>query len=417
MDDIIKLNVDKQDMPCNKANDLLSVTDDLLCDVRADISQSRKLSVPIAQLSTLGAGVASLLPAFRSVTQTSAVASDGLFRLANATVGDTLKVAKNGNFWGAFKTADGTSKFAQLQAAGPITSTTSMVMPIDPATMMMAVALFSIEQQLGNIAEMQKKIFSFLEIEKESEIEADIETLSNIIAKYKHNWDNQQFIASNHKMVIDIQRTARKHMNSYQKRVKDTINDKKLLVLQSKIKTTLDEMVTDFKYYRLSLFAFSMSSLIEIMLSGNFKEENILAIKEEIQKLAFDYREAFDEGSMYLENLEKSSVESNVLKGVSATSKAVGKLIGSIPKIKDGQIDERLQEAGEHVSKKVKSIESDSIVAFAEMSNPGTSLFTEKMDDLIFVYSFTNSLTTIFSIFSPLFFCTNKLSAIFLLCV
>lgn len=392
MDNIIKLNADKQETPCNDANNLICVTDDLLCDVRADISQSRKLSMPIAQLSTLGAGVSSLLPAFRTVTQTSSVASEGLFRLANAAVGDTLKVAKNGNFWGAFKTADGASKFAQLQSAGPLTSTTSMVMPIDPATMMMAVALFSIEQQLGNIAKMQEKIFSFLKTEKESEIEADVETLSNIINKYKHNWDNEQFIASNHKMVIDIQRTARKHMNSYQKRVRDTIKDKKLLVLQSKIKTTLDEMIKDFKYYRLSLFAFSMSSLIEIMLSGNFKEENILAIKEEIQKLAFGYREVFEECSVYLEKLEKSSVESNVLKGVSSTSKAVGKFIGSIPKIKDGQIDEFLQDSGEHIKEKAIAIETDSISAFAEMSNPGTSLFTEKMDDMITIYNHTTDI-------------------------
>lgn len=396
MDNIIKFNSndsnDLSPMPCAEANDLISITDNVLLDVRTDISQSKSLSMPIAQLSTLGAGVASLLPAFRTVAQTSTVAGEGLFRLANAAVGDTLKVAKNGNFWGAFKTADGASKFAQLQSAGPIQATNSMVMPIEPATMMMAVALFSIEQQLGNIAEMQKKILSFLEIEKESEIEADIETLSNIIEKYKHNWDNEQFISSNHKMVIDIQRAARKNMVSYQKKVRDVIKEKKLLVLQNKIKTTLDELMKDFKYYRLSLFTFSMSSLIEIMLSGNFKEENILSIKEEIQKLSFAYRDIYGECSVYLEGMEKSSVESNLLKGVSATSKAVGKFIGSIPKIKDGQIDERLQEAGEHVSDKAKAIETDSIAAFAEMSNPGTSLFTEKMDDLIFVYNQTTDI-------------------------
>ena len=396
MDNIIKFNSndshDLSPMPCAEANDLISITDSVLLDVRTDISQSKSLSMPIAQLSTLGAGVASLLPAFRTVTQTSTVAGEGLFRLANAAVGDTLKVAKNGNFWGAFKTADGASKFAQLQSAGPLQATNSMVMPIDPATMMMAVALFSIEQQLGDIAEMQKKILSFLEIEKESEIEADIETLSNIIEKYKHNWDNEQFITSNHKMVTDIQRTARKNMLSYQKKVRDVIKEKKPIVLQNKIKNTLDELMKDFKYYRLSLFTFSMSSLLEIMLSGNFKEENILSIKDEIQKLAFTYRDVYGECSVYLEGMEKSSVESNLLKGVSATSKAVGKFIGSIPKIKDGQLDERLQEAGVHVSDKAKEIEADSIAAFAEMSNPGTSLFTEKMDDLIFVYNQTTDI-------------------------
>ncbi len=393
MDNIIKFNSnDSQElspMPCAEANDLISITDNVLLDVRTDISQSKSLSMPIAQLSTLGAGVASLLPVFRTVTQTSTVAAEGLYRIPNAVIGDTLKAAKSGNFWPSFKNSN---KLAQLQKVDSLQSTTSMVMPIDPAAMMMAVALFSIEQQLGNIVEMQKKILSFLEIEKESEIEADIETLSNIIEKYKHNWDNEQFISSNHKMVIDIQRTARKNMVSYQKKVRDVIKEKKLLVLQNKIKTTLDELMKDFKYYRLSLFTFSMSSLIEIMLSGNFKEENILSIKDEIQKLSFVYRDIYGECSVYLEGMEKSSVESNLLKGVSATSKAVGKFIGSIPKIKDGQIDERLQEAGEHVSDKAKTIETDSIAAFAEMSNPGTSLFTDKMDDLIFVYNQTTDI-------------------------
>lgn len=393
MDNIIKFNSnDSQELsqtPCAEVNDLINITDSVLLDVRTDISQSKSLSMPIAQLSTLGAGVASLLPAFRTVTQTSTIAAEGLYRIPNAVIGDTSKAAKSGNFWPSFKNSN---KLAQLQKVESLQSTSSIVMPIDPATMMMAVALFSIEQQLGNIAEMQKKILSFLEIEKESEIEADIETLSNIIEKYKHNWDNEQFISSNHKMVIDIQRTARKNMVSYQKKVRDVIKEKKLLVLQNKIKTTLDELMKDFKYYRLSLFTFSMSSLIEIMLSGNFKEENILSIKEEIQKLSFAYRDIYGECSVYLEGMEKSSVESNLLKGVSVTSKAVGKFIGSIPKLKDGQIDERLQEAGEHVSDKAKAIETDSIAAFAEMSNPGTSLFTEKMDDLILVYNQTTDI-------------------------
>ena len=137
---------------------------------------------------------------------------------------------------------------------------------------------------------------------------------------------------------------------------------------------------------------FRSSSLLEIMLSGNFKEENILSIKDEIQKYAFTYRDVYGECSVYLEDMEKSSVESNLLKGVSATSKTVGKFIGSIPKIKDGQLDERLQEAGVHVNDKAKEIETDSIYAFAEMSNPGTNLFTDKMDDLIFVYNQTTDI-------------------------
>jgi len=40
-----------------------------------------------------------------------------------------------------------------------------------------------------------------------------------------------------------------------------------------------------FKYYNLSLYTYSLASYIEIMLSGNLAEKNILSIKEEIEKL------------------------------------------------------------------------------------------------------------------------------------
>ena len=373
-------------------NDLIEITDGILLDARTDISKKNTISMPIAQLATLGTGVSSLIPALRTVTQTTTVSTQGLYRLANAGVGDTLKVAKNSNFWGAFKTAEGTSKFAQLQAAGPLSATNTAVMPIDPATMMMAIALFSIEQQLGNIAEMEKQILSFLEVEKESEIEADVETLSNIISKYKNNWDNALFIASNHKLVIDIQRTARKHMNSYQKKVSEILTSKQLIVAQSKVNSTLMDLQKKFKYYRLSLYTFSMASLVEIMLSGNFKEENITGAKSEIESLSMAYRDIYGQCSLYLEKMCASSLEANVLKGIGAASRAAGKFIGSIPVIKEGSVDEFLQSGGAQLKEDAVGIERNVVKSFAEISNPSTGVFIEKMKDMIQIYNHTTEI-------------------------
>ena len=104
------LNGEKQMQPQNSSgDDLARIADGILLDTRARLADKPAISMPIAELATLGAGVASLLPAFRTVTQPTIVHADGLYRLANAGVGDALKVAKNGNFWGAFKTAQGTS--------------------------------------------------------------------------------------------------------------------------------------------------------------------------------------------------------------------------------------------------------------------------------------------------------------------
>ena len=396
MNNIIKFNDDKNivteqnDEMVREFHNLVEMTEEMLRDARKEIANTKTLSMPIAELTLLGAGVSPLIPALRTVTQTTTINTQGLYQLANAGVGDVLKVAKNGNFWGAFKTADGASKFAQLQAARPLTATNTTVMPIDPATMMMAVALFAIEQQLKGIEETQKQILSFLEIEKESEIEADVEILSKMITTYKHNWNNEHFVASNHKMVLDIQRTARKNMLSYKKRVAELLDSKKLIVSQAKVKATLGDLQKKFKYYRLSLYTFSMASLVEIMLSGNFKEEYISDVKEELKKFSLEYRDLFTECSMYLEKMTSVSVEANVMKGISVASKAVGKFIGNIPVVKEGQVDEFLQDSGAHLKENAQDMQKNVLEAFATLHNPGTGVFMDRMEDMIQIYNHTD---------------------------
>lgn len=373
-------------------NDLVEIAEGILLDARTDLASKTTLSVPIAELATLGAGVSSLIPALNTVTQTITVNTQGLYQLANAGVGDVLKVAKNGNFWGAFKTAEGTSKFAQLQAAGPLSASTTTVMPIDPATMMMAVALFSIEQKLGNIVEMEKQILSFLEVEKESEIEADVETLVNIIMKYKLNWDNAQFVSNNHKLVLDIQRTARKNMNSYQKLVIEALGKKQMVVAQAKVNSTLRDLVKKFKYYRLSLYAYSMATLLEIMLSGNFKEEYISGTKNELISFSDKYRDLFEQCSVYLENMSNAALDTNILKGVGTAGEAVGKFIGGIPVVNKGPVDGLLQESGTLLKANAIGIEKKTVKEFAKLSNPGTGIFADKMDDMIQIYNHTSQI-------------------------
>ena len=57
---------------------LAELTEGLLMDARASINNKKVLSVPVAELSTLGAGVSSLIPAFNTVTQTTSIAVNGL---------------------------------------------------------------------------------------------------------------------------------------------------------------------------------------------------------------------------------------------------------------------------------------------------------------------------------------------------
>ena len=141
-------------------------------------------SIPVAELSTLGAGISSLVPAFHTVKQTVSIPIDGLYKIANAAPGDVLKIARDGKAWGALKTAAGSSKMAKFEQVGAVPASAQAVAAFNPATMMMAAALYSIEKDLSEISETQKKILSFLEVENESQVEADVDSLTNIAAVY-----------------------------------------------------------------------------------------------------------------------------------------------------------------------------------------------------------------------------------------
>lgn len=388
MGDIVELN-NGGIAPIDKSKDLMEITEGLLLDTKSSIENKKTMSVPIAELSALGAGVASLVPAFNTVTTTTTLATDGLFTIANKVAGDTLKMVKNGNAWGAMKTATGGSKMVQLAEAGPLTATSQAVSAINPTTMMMAVALYSIEKQLGEIAETQKQILSFLEIKDEAGIEGDLETLSELINNYKHNWDNEIYVQNSHKMVMDIKRTARSNMLASQKRVAELVASKKLVVGQGQVKSTLSEMEKRFKYYKLALYTYSLASMMEIMLGGNYKEEYITGIKDEIIKLSGNYRDLFEKSSLYLEKLGRSAVEANVLKGIGTAGKAVGKFIGSIPLVKEGPVDEFLQDGGANLKKNAIGMEKQAVHQFAALNNSGTHIFVNKMEDMIQIYNHT----------------------------
>ena len=388
MGEIIKINGDEL-TPVEGQKDLMEITEGLLLDVRSSIESKKTMSVPIGELSTLGAGVASLVPAINTVTTTTTMATDGLFTIANKVAGDTLKMAKNGNAWEVMKTAVGGSTMVQLAEAGPLTATSQAVAAINPATMMMAVALYSIEKHLGEIAETQKQILAFLEIKDEANVEGDLETLTELINNYKHNWDNEMYVQNSHKMVMDIKRTARSNMLTYQKKVAELVFSKELLVAQGQVKSALSELEKRFKYYRLSLYTYSLASMMEIMLGGNYKEEYISGIKDEIVKLSGNYRELFEKSSIYLEKLGESAVEANVLKGIGTAGKAVGKFIGSIPLVKEGPVDEFLQDSGSHLKKNAIGMEKKAVHQFASLNNSGTHVFVDKMNDMIQIYNHT----------------------------
>ena len=171
-------------------------------------------------------------------------------------------------------------------------------------------------------------------------------------------------------------------MNAYQKKINEILKAKQFIIAQNKVNSTLADLEKKFKYYRLSLYTFSLASLMEVMLSGNFKEEYITNIKDEIREMSQTYRDLFGECSVRLEKMGTSALEANVVKGLGSAGKAVGRLIGSIPLVKEGHVDEFLQEKGVHLQQNAIGMEKKAVRAFASIANPETAVFVDKLEDM-----------------------------------
>ena len=104
------------------------------------------------------------------------------------------------------------------------------------------------------------------------------------------------------------------------------------------------------------------------------------------------YHDLFEESSHYLEKLSNSAVDANVMKGIGTAGNAVGKFIGSIPLVKEGPVDEFLQDGGTHLKKSALDMEKDAVHRFASIGNPGTRMFMEKMDEMIQIYNRTEQI-------------------------
>ena len=348
-----------------RENSIVQVTEDLLDETKTRIENKSTLTMPIAEISTLGVVVSSGLSFIKTIKFSKA---GDFYQIANKKTGDVLKVAKDGLKWGSMKTASRKSKMVKLSKVNP----TSAIAGINPSLIMIAVALYSIEKEIKNISHTGKQILSFLEIEKESEIKGNLYTLMDIVKNYKFNWENEHYVSGNHKQVLDIKRKSRQNIIGYQENIYKIISNEKKYNTKNKINSTYNDLKKNSEYYRLSIYSFSFASMLEIMLSENFNEEYIKNIQNELEEASSSYRDLFCKGSSFLEKSNDSSIES-------VLNNSFKSVLNLIPNNKKDENYEKLD-----INEMVKE--------FAGLSNPETRIFINKMDEITRIYNHTDDI-------------------------
>lgn len=370
----------------NKENySLVEMNNYMLSDVRKESLSNNTYSLSLSKLSEISPITVSTANNIKTIMEQNPKTSGNLYRITNLGKNDSLKAMRDGKtFWGSIKKSDGSSTMAKLKEVNP-----NNVMALDPTVMMMSVALAGIEQELVEIKELSKQIFSFLEHEKESEIESDLEILNRSISDFRFNLEDEKYLINNHKQVMDIKRTANKNMLFYKKEIKDDLSKDKLFTTNNSMNSIIEDIQKKFRYYRLSLYIYSFSTFMEILLLGNYKNDYLLSKKEELDELDNEYSEVFNNALEYVKKNANKSLEGNVLSGLGSAGKAIGNLA---EKVKIKNVDNWLNEKGDNLKQSGQNIKDDFATKFDDMKESNSRPFINQIEKVDCIYNKTKEI-------------------------
>ena len=370
----------------NKENySLVETNNYMLSKIRKENLSNNTYSLSLSKLSEISPITISTANNIKTIMEQTPKSSGNLYRITNLGKNDSLKAMRDGKtFWGSIKKSNGTSTMAKLKEVNP-----NSIMALNPTIMMMSVSLAGIEAELGEIKEMTKKIISFLEHEKESEIESDLEILNRSINDFRFNLEDEKYLVNNHKQVMDINRTANKNMLFYKKEIKNDLSKDKLFTTSNSMNFIIDEIQKKFGYYRLSLYIYSFSTFMEILLLGNYKSDYLLSKKNELDELDNEYSRDFNSALEYVKKNANKSLEGKVLSGLGSAGKAISNLA---EKVKIKNVDNWLNEKGDNLKQSGQNIKDDYANKFDDMKESNSKSFINQIEKVDCIYNKTKEI-------------------------
>ena len=300
--------------------------------IKKDVSIEKHTKLPIAKISALGVAFEPLAAAFQNVLSGGGVTT-GICRV---TIPNGMHLATRTNGTGFLGSAlsNTTNQVAGQATLNPLLC--------DPTMLFMAVALADINKKLDSIQEMQQELLDFLVQKERSELKGDLNFLADVHNNYKYNWNNEKYKNSNHIKVLDIMQSAERKIDFFREQIASKLNKKALFHSDQEVRKQLGKMQSEFKDYQVSLYLYSFSSFLQVMLLENFDSAYLDGITEKIEDYSFEYRELYAKSYAQIEGYANSSIQSNLLKGLASINKIAGEAISKVPVISKSQIDETL---------------------------------------------------------------------------
>ena len=283
----------------------------IIQEEQAKLNTYMKLS--LSQVTTLGTAFEPLSIAFQNVIK-GAESTSGLYHV-KIPKGAQLAKFKNGSgFLGSV-----------LKENGAVGGGQAILNPLvfNPATLIMAATIASINRKLDIMQETQDAILNFLVHKERAELEGDLKTLEEIHENYKYNWNDDTFKESNRNIVLFIKKDAVRKIAFFRKQISSEISKKNFIYSDQWVKKKIDSIEGDFKDYQLALYIYSYSQVLDIILSEKFDSDYIASISKKIEEYTSNYNMLNDLSYEYIEKHVYSSFQSRFYKGTAKVSTGI----------------------------------------------------------------------------------------------
>lgn len=337
-----------------------------LAEIKETYQSSPLAKIPFTEIAALGGS-------FAGVVETMATpAAEGLYRCVFPKgVTGTLAMAK-----------DGTGALGTIMNDGIVGQ--ARWIPVDKAigpaclkAALVAVAVLAVVKQIKDIKDGQKEIIDILERDKKSQLLADYDLLASYMDEYKFYWENEASLVVNLNQVKNIKRNAMKDLRSYIEQLEGFIAAKKNILKMQTASYKIGQILDRFVHYKLALHVFALSEYMEVMLSKNFQAEYLSKIEDEIREQAMKFRNLYTECFDKIELLKKEAVTTQAANKLADVTRTVGGLIGKIPVVKDGPVDEFLIGVGDSITEAEKKKLEKTLAFFIQYKDSGLTPIAE----------------------------------------
>ncbi|MGI6766796.1 MAG: hypothetical protein ACOX4R_06195 [Lentihominibacter sp.] len=347
---------------------------------RAELEVNSKHIINLKEMSELGKTFLGVATAISSAMIEAPEATEGLYRcIFPEGINGKLATFKDGSgFLGTILNEKGLAAQARwIPAEGA-----SATMMIDPVTIAIAVALAGINKKLADIKEYQVKILQFLHDDKESELEAMVNTLAEMFNNYKHQSENERWKTGHLTSLTRFKIEAEKNIIFYRRQIQRTIEKQKLLYISKETNSAKEELYKYFKYYRMAAYINAFAAFMEIILSANTGQIYLEEITSKLRENAIQYREDYTKAYGVIEKMTAKALDAKALGGIASVSKAVGDKIAKVPLLKKSPADEALIAAGEKLDEFGVKQADALLEEFTENRASGLELFIENIEHI-----------------------------------